>query len=332
VDACAGLEVDLPALADEAAGSGNPVVPLVEHLRSAVPPHVAPYVHFGATSQDIHDSATMLIADRSLAALLDDLRGAAGAAARLAREHRDTPMAARTLLQLAVPTTFGLKAAGWMLSLDQAVSNLDRVRRTRLAVQYGGAAGTLAGLGGAGPEVVRRLAEDLGLAEPVLAWHTDRTRIAELAGGLGEAAGAAAKAARDVILLSQNEVAEVSEAAPGGSSAMAHKRNPIAAISAVACAAQTPGLVATLLAAMPAEHERGAGAWHAEWRPLRELLIATGSAAAWLRESLGTLAVHPEAMASNLATLLRVVGAQGPEVGSAGVLVDRALAAHEEVP
>jgi 3-carboxy-cis,cis-muconate cycloisomerase len=329
VDVCASLDIDIPTLAVEAAASGNPVVPLVEKLRAAAPESAAEYVHFGATSQDIHDTASMLIAHRALAPLLDDLAGAAAAAADLARRHRDTPMAARTLLQQAVPTTFGLKAAGWMLGLDEARCRLDEVRRTRLAVQYGGAAGTLAAAGRTGLEIVRRLAGDLGLVEPVICWHTDRTRVAELAGGLGEAGGASAKPARDVILLAQNEVAEVSEGAPGGSSAMAHKRNPIAAISAAACAAQTPGLVATLLHAMPAEHERGAGPWHAEWRGLRELLIASGSAAAWLRESLFNLVPHPEAMAANLRTLLSVLQTSTPDLGSAADLVDRALERHQ---
>jgi 3-carboxy-cis,cis-muconate cycloisomerase len=326
VNACFTIEVDVAALARRAAASGNPVVPLVEQLRAAVPPEIAPYVHKGATSQDILDSAAMLIAHRALGPILGDLHGAADAAASLARHYRDTPMAGRTLLQQAVPTTFGLKAAGWMVGLDEAMARLSLVRTTRLSVQYGGAAGTLAGLDGAGPEVGRRLAQELGLTEAVLPWHTDRSRPAELAGALGGAAGIVAKVARDITLLAQNEVAEVSEGSPGGSSAMAHKRNPVAAISAAACAAQAPGLVATVLASMAHEHERAAGAWHAEWRPLRELLVSTGSAAAWLRESLGQLDVRPDAMRANLGRLLAVLGVDAPDLGSAPELVDRALA------
>jgi len=326
VAACATIELDIAELSAAAAASGNPVPPLVERLRAAVSAEVAPYVHKGATSQDIVDSAAMLVASDALGPLIGDLRGAADAAEALARRHRDTPMAGRTLLQQAVPTTFGLKSAGWMVGLDEAVDRLDAVRTTRLAAQFGGGAGTRAGLGDAGPELARRFAAELGLADPVLPWHTNRTRPAELAGALGEAAGVVGKVARDITLLAQNEVAEVSEGTPGGSSTMAHKRNPVAAVSAVGCAAQAPGLVATLLAAMVHEHERAAGAWHAEWLPLRELLMATGSAAAWLRACLEHLEVHTEAMRANVGGLLRVLGTDVLDIGSAVVLVDRALA------
>ena len=212
-------------------------------------------------------------------------------------------------------------------------TRLTEVRHGRLAVQFGGAAGTLAGLGDAGPQVLARLATSLGLAEPVVPWHTDRTRVAELAGALGSAAGALGKVARDVTLLAQTEVGEVGEGRPGGSSAMAHKRNPVAAVSALAGAAQAPGLVATLLAAMPQEHQRAAGGWHAEWRPLRELLVAAGSAAAWLRDCLEHLVVHPERMRQNMtAPLLAELAGESGRAGCAGALVDRALAAHAKIP
>jgi len=331
VAACDAEPFDIADLSAAAAANGNPVIPLVQRLRAAVPEGAASYVHKGATSQDIVDTAAMLVARNALVPLLADLRGAADAAATLARGHRDTPMAGRTLLQQAVLTTFGLKAAGWMVGLDEAASRLDEVRASRLAIQFGGAAGTLSGLDGTGVEIAARLAAELGLAAPVLPWHTIRTRPAELACALGEAAGIVAKVARDVTLLAQSEVAEVGEATPGGSSAMAHKRNPVAAVSAAACAARAPGLVATLLAAMAHEHERAAGAWHAEWLPQRDLLVATGSAAAWLRDCLEHLVVHAEAMRANLGLLLRAVGgdpAGTPDVGLAGTLIDRALAAR----
>jgi 3-carboxy-cis,cis-muconate cycloisomerase len=244
----------------------------------------------------------MLVAKRALVPLFDDLRGAADAAAELVREHRDTPIMGRTLLQAAKPTTFGLKAAGWMTGLDEAAAGL---RRVRLASQTGGPVGTAA------PLDLR-----LGLEAPQLPWHTERTRIGELAGALGVAAGAAGKAALDVILLSQTEVAEVRERTGGGSTSMPHKHNPVAAISALGCAKQAPGLVATLLAAMIGEHERAAGAWHSEWKPLSDLLLLTGSAAAWLRTSLETLEVDPDRM--------RVEG----DTGAAAALVDRALEAR----
>ena len=178
--------------------------------------------------------------------------------------------------------TFGLKAAGWMAGLEDARRWLNELRVERLAAQLGGAAGTLASLGDAGPAVAEAYADALGLPEPVIPWHTLRGRIGELASALAVTSGAVAKVARDVILLSQTEVAEVREAKGGGSSAMPHKRNPVAAISALACAQQAPGLAATLLGAMAHEHERAAGSWHAEWRPLGELLRSTGSAVAWI--------------------------------------------------
>jgi 3-carboxy-cis,cis-muconate cycloisomerase len=346
--ACRPERYDAAALGEAAAGSGNPVVPLVTALRAAAGPKAAEHVHHGATSQDILDTAAMLVAYRALGPLLDDLRGAADAAAELARAHRGTPMPGRTLLQQAVPVTFGLLAAGWLTALDGAADWLERLRHTRLAVQLGGPAGTLAGIGGGpagtlagigggregapgdrgGLDLPAALAGELGLAVPVLPWHTDRTRIAELAGALGTAAGALGKVARDVTLLAQTELGEVSEGRPGGSSSMPHKRNPVAAVSALAAAAQAPGLVATLLAAMPQELQRAAGGWHAEWRALRELLVSTGSAAAWVRACLTGLEVHLERMLANLAGTAADPTGTAEAPGAAESLVDRALAAH----
>jgi 3-carboxy-cis,cis-muconate cycloisomerase len=298
--ACRAERFDTAAIAAGAVGSGNPVVPLKAALTGAVEGPAAGHVHRGATSQDILDTAAMLVTARALEPLLEDVAGAASAAADLARAHRDTPMAGRTLLQQAVPVTFGLKAAGWLAGLDDARRWLEEIRLERLASQLGGAAGTLASLGDAGPQVAAAYAELLGLAEPVAPWHTQRGRIGELASALAVLSGAVAKTARDIVLLSQTEVAEVREGAEGGSSTMPHKRNPVAAICALGCAQQAPGLAATLLGAMAHEHERAAGSWHAEWRPLGELLRSTGSAVAWLRESLEGLEVDPERMRANL--------------------------------
>jgi 3-carboxy-cis,cis-muconate cycloisomerase len=301
--ACDAARFDIAAIGAEAAQTGNPVVPLVAALTGAVEGPAAGQVHRGATSQDILDTAAMLVARRALEPLLDDLDGAAEASAALASAHRRTVMAGRTLLQQALPIAFGLKAAEWLVGLDEAWLRLDEVRRTRLAVQLGGAAGTLAALDGAGPEVVGYLADELGLDEPPLAWHTIRMRPAELAGALGAAAGVVAKVARDVVLLAQTEVGEVREGVPGrgGSSTLPHKRNPVAAVSAVAAAMRAPALVATLLQAMAHEHERAAGPWHAEWRPFGDLLGTTGSAAAWLRDCLEHLEVDAARMRANLA-------------------------------
>jgi 3-carboxy-cis,cis-muconate cycloisomerase len=299
--ACRAENFDVAALGRDAATAGNPVVPLVRALAAALGADVP--VHHGATSQDILDTAAMLVAYRALGPLLDDLAGAAAAAARLAETHRDTPMAGRTLLQHAVPITFGLTAAGWLTGVDTAARRLAELRATRLAAQLGGAAGTLAALGEHGVAVAAAFAAEVGLVEPAAPWHTERSRIAELAGALGSAAGAVAKPARDVTLLAQTEIAEIREgggAGHGGSSTLPHKHNPIAAVSALAAAAQAPGLVATLLAAAPHEHQRAAGAWHAEWRPLRELLESVGSAAAWLRDCLEHLNVDAGRMRTNL--------------------------------
>jgi 3-carboxy-cis,cis-muconate cycloisomerase len=300
--ACRATSFDVDVIGAEAAAAGNPVVPLVRHLRRAVGQPAGDQVHRGATSQDILDTATMLIARRSADAILSDLARAADAAARHAMKHRNTPMAARTLLQQALPTTFGLKAAGWLSGLNEAAENLRRVRNERLAVQLGGAAGTMAAFGSDGPALVAAFAAELDLGEPVLPWHTQRARIAELAAALGVVAGAAAKPALDIVLLAQSEVGEVHvrDPARGGSSSMPQKKNPIAAVSARAAAAQAPGLVAILLGAMAQEHERAAGAWHSEWRPLRGLFVTVGSAVAWLADALDDLDVDAAAMELNL--------------------------------
>jgi 3-carboxy-cis,cis-muconate cycloisomerase len=324
---------DAADLGARATPGGDPVGPLVETLRALAGP-AGRSVHLGATSQDILDTAGMLVAAQALRPLLADLAACADQAARLAREHRGTRMIGRTLLRQAVPTTFGLKAAGWLSGLDAARRRLEQVRRERLAVQLGGAAGTLAPFGDDGPDVVESLATLLGLAEPVLPWHTERTRVAELAGALGAAAGTVAKIARDLTLLAQDEVAEVAEAAEGsgGSAATPPRHHPVAAVCALGSAASAPGLVANLLAAMAHEHERAAGSWHAEWRPLRELLVCTGSAAAWLRAALEGLLVRPDVMRANLARAVSAQGAADDVPDAAGVLVDRALQAHTKSP
>jgi 3-carboxy-cis,cis-muconate cycloisomerase len=296
------------------------VIGLVEALREDVDPELRSYVHAGSTTQDIVDTATMRIARQALGPLLVDAGRAADAAARLADAHRDTPMIARTLLQQALPTTFGLRAAGWLSGLDAGRARLQAIRDGGLPVQMGGP------VGAGDPAVAAIVADVLGLAEPVLGWDAIRVPVAELASALGVLSGVTAKIARDVTLLAATEVAEVREGGSGGrSSAMAHKRNPVAAVSALACAKRVPGLVATLLAAMESEHERAAGAWQAEWGTLTQLLGLAGSAMAWTAQLLEALEVDPERMAANLRGA--ETGAPTPPV-HAGTLVDRALAAH----
>jgi len=312
---------DIDELGELAALTGNPVPGLARELARRVPQTAVSAVHRGATSQDIVDTAAMLLARRAIDVILADLARAADAAAGLAREYRTTIMIGRTLLQQAVPVTFGLTAAGWMTAVDEAREGLAAVSARRLAVQFGGAAGTLASLGDRGRQVAALLARELGLALPVLPWHTDRLRIIDLGAALARTAAALGKIARDVTLLAQSEVGEVSEGAAaasrrggqgtdgspasaprrGGSSAMPNKHNPVASIAILGCTRQVPGLLATLVAAGEQEYQRAAGAWHAEWEPLTALLRLTGSASSWAAELLSGLTVDTPRMAANLA-------------------------------
>ncbi|MEU9618807.1 MULTISPECIES: 3-carboxy-cis,cis-muconate cycloisomerase [unclassified Streptomyces] len=309
---------DVRSLALRARADGNPVIPLAVDLAAAVEPGVRPYVHRGATSQDILDTAAMLVAARTLAPVLDDLVRAAEAVARLAVAHRNTPMAGRTLTQHAVPTTFGLKAAGWRALILDARDRLSAVRES-LPAQLGGAAGTLAVFDaftpveaagtsgtaadddtGSGLPLLQAFANELGLAEPLLPWHTLRTPIADLAGALAFTAGALGKLAADVLNLSRTEIGEVTEGQGGGSSTMPQKANPVRATLISAAARRAPGLAATLYGCLVAEDERPAGAWHAEWEPLRELLRLVGGAAYEAAELTDGLRVVPYAMRENL--------------------------------
>ncbi|MFL4491204.1 3-carboxy-cis,cis-muconate cycloisomerase [Streptomyces sp. VTCC 41912] len=301
---------DARELALRGRDGGNPVIPLVAALTAAVPDAHAPYVHRGATSQDILDTALMLVAHRTTGLVVADLEAAAGALARMAGEHRDTPVAGRTLTQHAVPTTFGLKAAGWRsLALD-ARDRLLAVRGT-LPAQLGGAAGTLAAfqadaqaMDAAPPADALRLldayAREVALAAPELPWHGLRTPVADLAGALAFTAGALGKLAADVLLLSRTEVGEVSEGTGGGSSAMPHKANPVRATLVAAAARRAPGLAAVLYGCVAAVDERPAGAWHAEWETLRDLLRLVGGAARDAAELVAGLDVHPARMRTNL--------------------------------
>jgi 3-carboxy-cis,cis-muconate cycloisomerase len=266
--------------------------------------------------------------------ILGDLAALERECARLAQEHRSTPMAARTLLQQAVPTTFGYKAAVW---LGAVLDVRRRLGRVELPAQLGGAAGTLAPLGERGPEVLKAFAAELKLSEPLLPWHTNRWPIAQLAAALTGAASAAAKIGLDVVLLAQTEVAEVAEAQPGGSSTMPHKRNPVRAVLARACARGTRGYLAVLTGG-EYEHERAAGAWQAEWDALSGALALTGGAVAAARECLDGLQVDVERMRANMTGDLlyeqRSFGGEGGDptsyLGSAEVFVDRALDAHRK--
>ncbi|MER7900310.1 3-carboxy-cis,cis-muconate cycloisomerase [Streptomyces sp. NPDC096046] len=298
-----GGAFDAVSLAGRARAGGNPVIPLVADLTKAVGDTHGPYVHRGATSQDIMDTATMLVAARTLGPVLADLGRTEQALARLAAEHRDTAMPGRTLTQHAVPTTFGLKAAGWRSLVLDARDRVKAVRES-LPAQLGGAAGTLAAFGAYGavdpaglPEAYAR---ELGLRAPELPWHTLRTPIGDLAGCLAFAAGALGKVAVDVLTLSRTEIAEVAEGSGGSSSAMPHKSNPVRSTLIASAARRAPQLAATLYGAMAAEDERPAGAWHAEWEPLRDLLRLVGGAARDAAELAEGLRVRAEAMREHL--------------------------------
>jgi 3-carboxy-cis,cis-muconate cycloisomerase len=308
VAACQSPQIDPAELARAAAEHASPVVPLVVALREQVGPELAHHVHLGATSQDILDTAMMLIAKRALDPIIEDARAAASASAALAQSHRETAIRARTLLQDALPTSSGLVAAGWMLAIDESIGVL---RTVPLAVQMGGP------VGHRDPALGAEVGRLLDLDEPVVAWHTNRNRPARLASALGLLSGALSKLARDVTL-----TPELREGVPGrgGSTAMGDKHNPVAAVSVLACARRVPGLVATMLSCMEQERERAAGAWQAEWGTITDLLRLTGSAAAWARDLLEHLEVDAEAM--------RTGAGQAPDLGASAELIDRALGAH----
>jgi 3-carboxy-cis,cis-muconate cycloisomerase len=330
-----GDRYDIDALAADGRAAGNPVEPLVRAIRAAVGDEHGADVHRGATSQDIVDTAAVLVATRARRLIDSEIAAAADACARLAEQHRGTVMAARTLLQQAVPTTFGYKAAGWLVALVDARRALAAVE---LPAQLGGAAGTLAALGERGPDVLRLYAEELELPEPVLPWHTRRTPFAELAGAVSAVVVAAAKIARDVALLAQTEVGEVAEGDGGRSSTMPQKRNPTNAVLADACARHALANAALLVADGVHEHERAAGAWHAEWAALTTALAATGGAAAAIARCLGGLQVDDVRMRANITTGTVSeadrfgIDAREPEdyLGATDAFIDRALAHYRE--
>jgi 3-carboxy-cis,cis-muconate cycloisomerase len=298
--ACGAGRFDPVAILEQGREPGNPVEPLVRALTEAVGGTAGGYVHWGATSQDILDTAAMLVSRNVLDLILERLAGVAGECMRLAEEYRSTPMAGRTVLRQAVPTTFGLKGAGWLVAVLEARRGLARVRQEGLAVQLGGAAGTLASLGESGPRVLHLFAEELELHEPIAPWHTNRVRVAELGAALAVAAGALAKIGLDVALLGQTEVGEATESGGGVSSTMPQKRNPVGSALAVACARHVQAHAGVLLAALPQEHERALGAWLSEWTALSGALAYTGGAVEAAGRALSGLEVDPVRMRANL--------------------------------
>src|SRR4051812_46021440 len=304
--ACKAGSFDLGALAEAATGSGNPAIPLVKTLTANVASadaEAARYVHWGATSQDVIDTATMLTLRAAINALLPDLDRAIAGFAGLARKHRGTAMVARTWLQHALPMPFGLKLAEYAAALHRSRARLKRLRAEGSALQFGGAAGTLAALGDKGLLVAEKLAAELKLPLPEAPWHTHRDRIADAASVFAILTGSCGKIARDVSLMMQTDVAEAFEPSGegrGGSSTMPHKRNPVAAATALAAAGMAPNLAATIFAAQVQDHERSAGPWHAEWPTLPTLLLVTSGALAAITDIAEGLEVDAERMRVNL--------------------------------
>jgi 3-carboxy-cis,cis-muconate cycloisomerase len=305
-DACHAKFYDIGALGLAAVSAGNLAIPLVKALTAEVAkkdPEAARYVHWGATSQDIIDTALVLELRAVIDDLITELDRAIPAFTTLAEKHRHTPTVGRTWLQQALPMPFGLKIAGYASALTRACARLKRVRNEALVLQFGGAAGTLAALGDRGIDVAIAFAKELDLPLPDGPWHTHRDRLGEVASALAILAGTCGKIARDVALLMQTEVGEAFEPAGegrGGSSTMPHKRNPVAAAAGLACAAMAPQLCATILAAQVQEHERAAGAWAAEWPTFPALALVTSGALNAVVDIADGLDVDAERMRANL--------------------------------
>lgn len=303
--ASAGDGVDLGALIDGSVAGGNPVIPLVGMLRDLVPEHARAWVHRGATSQDIMDTALMMAAYDAGVAVLERLIEIDETLCGFAAVHRDDVAAARTLTQHAVPTTVGLRAANWARGVQRAALRLDEILG-ELPVQLGGAGGTLASfvlIGGeaAARELPAAFAGELGLATPEAPWHTQRWPVTELGDALVQAVDALGVIAADVATLSRTEIGELAEGAGGGSSAMPQKRNPAASVLIRSAAIRAPHLAATLhSAAALAVDERPDGSWHAEWPALRELLRLALGAGGTAAELVAGLSVDLDAVRRNL--------------------------------
>jgi 3-carboxy-cis,cis-muconate cycloisomerase len=306
VAACEASQLDAEALVRDAALGGNLAIPLVKQLTAlvkAADAEAGKYVHWGATSQDIIDTATVLQLRDALVLIEGGLDALCAKLATLARAHRDTPAVGRTWLQQALPITLGLKFAQWLDAMLRHRERLVALRERALVLQFGGAAGTLASLRTAAPQVSTALAKELALAEPALPWHTQRDRIAEAASFFGMLIGTLGKIARDISLQMQTEIGELAEpaaAGKGGSSTMPHKRNPVGCAAVLTAATRAPGLVATVFAGMVQEHERALGGWQAEWEALPDLARLAAGALANIEQIAGGLEVNRERLAASL--------------------------------
>ncbi|MCQ3008067.1 3-carboxy-cis,cis-muconate cycloisomerase [Pseudomonas savastanoi] len=320
---CDARLFDFDALAIAIGSAGNSAIPLVKALGKQIAARSAEaerYVHMGATSQDVMDSGLILQLRRAIVLLERDLTLLADAMAEQAQRHAGTPLAGRTWLQQATPVTLGMKIAGWLGAVTRHRQRLNEIKPRLLCLQFGGASGSLAALGDQAFSVAEALAGELQLELPEQPWHTQRDRLVEFAGLLGLIAGSLGKLGRDVSLLMQTEVGEVFEpSAPGkgGSSTMPHKRNPVGAAVMISTATRAPGLVATMLAAMPQEHERSLGLWHAEWETLPELCCLVSGSLQQALQVLPGLQVDAERMASNLQSTKGLVLAEAVSIALA---------------
>lgn len=320
---CDARLFDFDALAIAIGSAGNSAIPLVKALGKQIAARSAEaerYVHMGATSQDVMDSGLVLQLRRAIVLLERDLTRLADAMAEQAQRHAGTPLAGRTWLQQATPVTLGMKIAGWLGAVTRHRQRLNEIKPRLLCLQFGGASGSLAALGDQAFSVAEALADELQLALPEQPWHTQRDRLVEFAGLLGLIAGSLGKLGRDVSLLMQTEVGEAFEpSAPGkgGSSTMPHKRNPVGAAVMISTATRAPGLVATMLAAMPQEHERSLGLWHAEWETLPELCCLVSGSLQQALQVIPGLQVDAERMAINLQSTKGLVLAEAVSIALA---------------
>jgi 3-carboxy-cis,cis-muconate cycloisomerase len=324
---CESAEIDLKKIILAAQQAGNPAIPLVKELTTLVgktDAQAARFVHAGATSQDLIDTATMLQLKAALFKLYLGITRLQRRLTELINEHRETMMIGRTLLQQARPISFAFKLAGWLDQLIRCRGRLREVRARALVLQFGGAVGTLAASGHDALSIMSRLAERLELGEPTMPWHTARDRFFEVASALAMLTGCLGKIATDAALQMQTEVGEISEAAEegrGGSSAMPHKRNPIAPTMIIAACSRVPGLLATMSASMMQEHERSVGRWHAEWNPLPEIVCLAGGAIKHAGDLFSRLEVNLSRMRQNIEVTRGLVFAEsiaitlGKEIG-----------------
>jgi 3-carboxy-cis,cis-muconate cycloisomerase len=332
---CEAELFDVAELARGAKLAGNIAIPLVKALTALVAQSdsdAARYVHWGATSQDAIDTGCVLQLRQALKIITGDLDRLGGGLAELATKHRSTIVVGRTWMQQALPTTFGAKVAGWLDAVDRHRERLGEAQRRVLVLQFGGAVGTLAALGGRGADVGENLAEELALGLPKIPWHSHRDRVAEVATTLGLCVGTLGKIAKDISLHSQTEVAEVFEPAEkdrGGSSTMPHKRNPVASVAVLSAAVRVPGLVSTMLTSMVQEHERGLGGWHAEWETLPEIVSLSAGALGQMAEVVPKLEIDAERMRENLESTQGLIFAEAVSMALAEKMGK--AAAHEFV-